>query len=83
MYSHRSGCRLGLTDKRLLRWVALLPFIHNFLTGPEVGLHWLAPAGLLAQPAMKSGIDGLRYVLPFVAFVAPLLLIAKGGYQIW
>jgi len=54
MYSYRSGCSLGATDKKLLWWVAMLPFFYNFLTAPGVGLRWLLPDSVVATPLVAG-----------------------------
>jgi len=77
VYSYRSGCRLADTDKKLLRWVSLLPFFFNFITAPEVGLQWLAPQTLLANTQLQSGLLFLRYTLIVLALAGPLLLFVK------
>jgi hypothetical protein len=77
MYSYRSGCLLSATDKRLLRWVCLLPFFHSFLAGAGAGADWLLPPEWLAIPAVGMTRDALRAVLRVLVFVAPFLLFAK------
>ena len=47
MYCYRSGCLLGVHNKRLLWWVSMVPFFHNFMTGPKIGLHWIDVYGWL------------------------------------
>jgi len=78
MYSARSGCPLGATDRRLLRWVSLVPFFYNFIFGAGAGLRWLVPTDwLVAFPSVVSGINSLLIVLPVLAAVTPVLLYAK------
>ena len=77
MYSYRSGCRIAETDKRLLWWVAMLPFFYNALTAPGVGLRWLAPDAFLEQASVRQGLPVLAAVLSFLAIAAPLVLYGK------
>jgi hypothetical protein len=74
MYCYRSGCRLAPSDKKLLWWVAMLPFFYNFLSAKRVGLDWLAPAAFMAQPAVGETLAGIGVLLMVAAFAAPLLL---------
>lgn len=76
MYSFRSGCALEGGDKRLLRWISLLPFLWVFLTSPGIGIHWLLPRVWLdAIPA--AAIDALSLGLTVLAFATPALFFAK------
>jgi hypothetical protein len=77
MYSYRSGCRLGSMDKKLLWWVAMLPFFYNFLTAPGVGLSWLLPDSILALPLYGTVRGGAHYVLLTLAFTTPILLFVR------
>ncbi len=77
MYGHRSGCRLGATDKKLLWWIAMLPFIYNFVTAPGVGLRWLLPETVFALPQVGSALTVLHYGLTVLAFSTPILLAVK------
>jgi hypothetical protein len=77
MYSYRSGCRLAPTDKKLLWWVAMLPFFYNFLSAKRVGLDWLAPAAFMAQPAVGEILAAIGTLLTAVAFAAPVLLYLR------
>lgn len=77
LYSYRSGCRLAPGDKKLLWWVAMLPFFYNFATAPGVGLRWLLPESFVRTPAMVSVLVVVHYTLLVLAFVAPLWLYAK------
>ena len=74
VYSYRSGCRLAPSDKKLLWWVAMLPFFYNFLSAKRVGLDWLAPAAFMADPAVIEGLKVLSALLTVTAFLAPILL---------
>jgi hypothetical protein len=77
VYAVRSGCRLAPGDKRLLWWVAVLPFGYNVLTAPEVGIHWLAPSTWLAAPGVRVALATIATVLQVAAIFAPLALFAK------
>ena len=73
MYCYRSGCTLTDRDRTLIRWACLLPFLHNFLTAPGVGLDWVAAFTGLGP---LSGLDPLRSraatLLAVAAWAAPL-----------
>lgn len=74
VYSHRSGCHLLPRDKRLLRFIAMLPFVYNFLTAPQVGLRWIVP-GVWADAATRELIVQVGWVLIAVAIAAPLWFV--------
>ena len=77
MYSYRSGCLLASADKKLLRWVAMLPFLYNFVSAPGVGVAWLVPESALAQPWVQNLRGGLTQLLLWLALATPVLLFAK------
>jgi hypothetical protein len=77
LYSFRSGCRLQPQDKRLLWWVAMLPFFYNFATTPGVGLHWLLPESVLGSPLAGDALRVAHGSLVALALTTPLLLFAK------
>ena len=67
IYSVRSGCLLSLRNKRLLWWVAMLPFFHNFVSGPSVGIHWLVPSAILTDPTVSLWLTNVSNSFPVVA----------------
>jgi hypothetical protein len=67
MYCYRSGCTLSERDRRLIRWTCLLPFLHNFLTAPGVGLDWVVAF---------TGLGPLTWLEPLRSSAAALLAIA-------
>jgi hypothetical protein len=73
VYSHRSGCRLDPSHKRVLRWVALLPFLHVFAGGTGVGIDWLLPELAARGAALRSGVAA---GLGLLALLAPPALFA-------
>jgi len=79
MYSYRSGCLLGSTDKKLLWWVAMLPFFFTFFAGNNSGLDWIVGKQTLAidYPAAETALTWLNEALKYCAFVAPPLLFIK------
>jgi hypothetical protein len=77
MYSYRSGCALSPTNKKMLFWVSMLPFLYNFTTAPDVGLSWLVPASVLHQPTLAAFRIGLGLVLFVAAALAPVLLFVR------
>ncbi len=72
MYSYRSGCVLEAREKRLLRWVCLLPFFYSFVGGPGSGLDWLLPPGIAEQRWCGALRLSAVQLLPPLIFVAPL-----------
>ncbi len=79
MYCYRSGCLLGPANKRLLWWVAMLPFIFSFALAPRAGLHWLDVYGWLDHPTIVAFLRFFFVVMPWVALVSVPLLF----WQIW
>jgi hypothetical protein len=79
MYCYRSGCRLAPSEKKLLWWVAMLPFFYNFFSAKRVGLDWLAPAAFMARPEVGETLAVIGVLLTVVAFAAPLLLYFRVG----
>jgi hypothetical protein len=78
MYSYRSGCALQPADKRLLRWVATLPFLAAFINGPSSGVHWLLPNHVFQEwPALMRFQTYAFLALGVVAGLSPLVLMAR------
>jgi len=77
MYCYRSGCLLGSTNKKLLWWVAMLPFFYNFTVFPTAGLHWLDFGGWLKSPEAIAILKQFSFVMPWIAFSAVALLFWK------
>jgi len=78
MYSYRSGCILTLEDKRLLRIVAMVPFVFTFLvqTGDgRTGLPWLMPFDLMGQGWWQTVVSVLDPTLTVAVFALPLWLM--------
>lgn len=79
MYCYRSGCLLGSTNKKLLWWVAMLPFFYNFTVFPGAGLHWLDFGEWLDNPDVVAVLNQFGSIMPWVAFsTVPLLF-----WKIW
>lgn len=79
MYCYRSGCLLSVSNKRLLWWVAMLPFFYNFALAPRSGMHWIDAAGWLNNPTANAFFNNFRDVMPYIAFIAIPLLF----WRIW
>jgi len=79
MYSYRSGCLLSVGNKRLLWWVAMLPFFYNFALAPMAGMHWIDVAGWLDNPSIVSFLNEFRDIMPYVAFATIPMLF----WRIW
>jgi hypothetical protein len=77
MYSYRAGCLLQPRDKKLLWQVAMLPFLYNFVSSHNVGLHWIVPAELLSGPTVSGLLSGVNVALPVLAFLAPCYLFLR------
>lgn len=77
VYAYRSGCQLVPADKRLLWGASLLPFCYAFAGDQGSGLHWLLPAGVLANPQFDATLKFLIGALPYLGFAAALLLVVK------
>ncbi|REJ66821.1 MAG: hypothetical protein DWQ31_13485 [Planctomycetota bacterium] len=81
MYAYRSGCLLTTSDKRLLFWCAMIPFLRMFfciqdtVLGADIGLAWIAPSSLyrLFEP-YQAGLDRMLLI---AACAAPLVLLIK------
>ncbi len=74
MYCFRSGCRLGLWERRFLRFACLTPFFLAFTTTRLAGVEWLVPASVLALPAAVAA----REVLGRVLALLTLALVTNG-----
>ena len=79
MYCYRSGCLLGVGNKRLLWWVSMLPFFSNFALARRSGMHWMDIAGWLDNPTAISFLIEFRVIMPYVAFAAVPILF----WRIW
>lgn len=78
MYCYRSGCLLTRTDKKMLWWVAMLPFFSTFVSGQGVGLGWLLPDVFVSSVPEVSEVRTIGgNVLAGLAVVTPLLLFVK------
>ena len=78
MYSYRSGCPLGLNDKRLMRWISMLPFFLVCLGGEGFGLYALLPEAWLAQPTVHGAVMVLKqWLFPLLIFGSPVALFIK------
>lgn len=55
MYAMRSGARLDANDKRQMRIVCLLPFVHAFFTTPVGGLFWFISRETIASMPLVAG----------------------------
>ncbi|MCP3980059.1 MAG: hypothetical protein GY716_12205 [bacterium] len=77
MYTYRSGCKLADGDKKLLRGVALLPFLHNFVTAPEVGLDWLLPQSVLDSGGVALARGSVYWALLVLALASPVWLFIR------
>ncbi len=75
MYSFRSGCRLTVAGKRLLWWVAMLPFFFTLVTSQHGGLHWIVPkATIQSIPGLGRSIELAAVGLLVAGLAAPFLM---------
>ena len=78
MYSYRSGCQLGVTDKRLMRWISMLPFFLVCLGGEGFGLYALLPEAWMAQPTVHGVVMLLKqWLFALLIFGLPIALFIK------
>jgi hypothetical protein len=78
MYSYRSGCALLPADKRLLRWVATLPFLAVFVRGRNSGLGWLLPDHVFYEwPVLMTYQNYAFLALGVLTCLSTLVLMAK------
>jgi hypothetical protein len=81
MYCYRSRCEMTVSDKRVLWWIAMLPFVRAFLGGANSGLGWFVPRDAIMRVTLLpdvlhmfvSALTVLTFVLP-IWFVADRLL---------
>lgn len=76
MYSYRSGCQLGPTHKKLLWWIAIIPFMRVLLlTSERHFLWWLVPnATAIAVPLWSFPLQVAGWVLGALALLLPIVL---------
>lgn len=79
LFTFRAGCRLHPTDKRLLWWAAMPPFLFTLLTNPNprTGLRWLLPDAVGQHPVFDGVTQGLGPALTVLAFAAPLAVAIR------
>jgi hypothetical protein len=77
MYAYRSGCSVGAREKSLWWYVALCPFLLNFLGSSEIGLQWFVPSSWIrSTPFATSTLILAVRALQVLAIATPLLLFA-------
>lgn len=72
MYCYRSGCALGRTEKSVLYWIAMVPFMRAFLNAPESGLAWIVPAAWVQQAEVATVLQAMVGVLTVLCAALPL-----------
>ena len=81
MYAFRSGCKLTPTEKTLLWWGCMLPFMRAFLGAPDSGLGWFVSRETIHQVTYLPQLIQLATdVLLVLTFLAPAVLFAKVFY---
>ena len=74
MYCYRSGCTLEPADKRLLRWVCMIPLFY--MAGHILDSRLPVPIGDLV-PALAGLLPSLKKALVVLGVAAPFLLFVK------
>jgi hypothetical protein len=78
MYSYRSGCELTLGNKKLLWWIAVIPFVRVLLQSTDKHfLWWFMPDSTAIADAPWSQsfefaatvLGGLALLLPWVVYM--------------
>ena len=78
MYCYRSGVRLEPWEKKLIWWVAMVPFVRAFLMAPEAGLEWFVPQTYLTDvPAVATSLSVGRNLLAGAVMILPLILFFR------
>jgi hypothetical protein len=82
MYSHRSNHKLSDGERKLLRWICLLPFLYAFVSSGNAGLAWLIPASVFSEiPELGTAKVLLSGLLAVLTFAAPAFLVARPLFQ--
>ena len=78
LYAYRSGCTMSDGDKRLLRWLCLMPFFYAVTTSANTGLAWVLPLSARTQwPLVGLTIEGLEILLIAAAFIGPAVFVRR------
>ena len=72
MYAMRSGRPLADSERRLLWWSCMLPFVFAFAVGVDSGAGWLAPSSLLSGSGADATRTALERAVAVAAFAAPI-----------
>jgi hypothetical protein len=76
MYAYRSGCQLSSTHKRMLWWIAILPFLRLLLQSSDKHfLWWFVPdATGVAVPVWSLPLQLAAAALGVLALLLPIIL---------
>jgi len=74
MYAYRSGCLLGAADKKLLRWVCMIPFLYM---ATQLFDSRLPDSFRQAWPGLTGQLAPLKALLVALGVIAPPLLFLK------
>ncbi len=78
MYCHRSGCRLTSGQKRLLWWIAILPFMKAAIVSQKQFLPWLLPAEIIwTDLTFHRTVDSMVFITGIAAMVLPVLFYLR------
>lgn len=78
MYSFRSGVPLSDSEKRLVWWTCMLPFLRSFLGAPNSGLGWFIERDSLATfPGLSALLQFATDALLVLIFVVPIILAVR------
>jgi hypothetical protein len=76
MYSFRSGCQLGVMHKRMLWWIAIIPFVRVLLQSADKHfLWWFIPnPTAVAVPPWSLPLQAAVMLLGLLALLLPVIL---------
>jgi hypothetical protein len=74
IYSYRSGCNLGATDKRLLWWASMVPFFYMAL---HLFGQRLPEPVFAALPGLAGQMGAAKKLLVLLGLAGPVLLFAR------
>ena len=77
IYCYRSGCSLTKSNKKLLWWTSMLPFLYNFMMTDGVGLHWIVAPEWFDNRGAHIFLGLFRFLMPAVGVCAVVFLFWK------
>ncbi len=83
VYGYRSGCAPTDVQKRVLRWIALLPFFYAFVATSGAGLDWLLPASVQGALGLGAVVAVAKPILVVAGIAGPLAVAAASRRSGW